>query len=159
MENALLQRYISAAREYSEEMIYYKLCKQRWVVSFDGFSKNLHLEIAPMISVDSVQYYDEDDALQTLPTTVYQVNDYLVNSVISLKANQSWPTTKEAMVNSVLVNCTVGIKQPKHTHKHAILLIAAAWYKNREDFVALDLKPIPHGAKALLGLYENQVFA
>jgi hypothetical protein len=37
-------------------------------------------------------------------------------------------------------------------------MLAAGWYKSREDISALDFKNVPNGAMALLNTTNNQVF-
>lgn len=156
-EDDLLKGCIVAAREYAEQVTGNKIMSQQWQLGFDSFSELSDFSIRPLISVDSIQYIDEDGATQALNSSVYQVDDFGFRGCVNLAYGESWPATR-AQANAVLVNGTFGYKQPPARIKQAILLIAASWVENREDLTELNLKQIPHGAMRLLSLDNNRHF-
>lgn len=156
-ENDLLARYIAAARDYAEHITGNKIISQQWQIAFDSFAESLEFPLRPLVSVESIQYVDENGATQTLDGAVYTVDDFGFRGCINLAYNQDWPETR-AQSNAVLVNATFGNKQPPERIKQAILLVAASWYENREDTTETSFKTIPHGALRLLSVDSNRFF-
>jgi uncharacterized phiE125 gp8 family phage protein len=155
-ENTLLRSYITAARQYCEGVINYKISRQKWTLCLERFESKITIHLGPVISIDAVRYYDGDNAIQTLDTSAYR--SAIGTTYTLLSAVDSWPTTSTEIHDAVQIDITCGKAQPLEHHKHAILMIAAGWYKNREDISDLDFKKTPNGADALLGITNNQVF-
>ncbi len=86
---------IPSARAAVEKYLGCKLITQTLKLSLDEFPCEGELEfpIWPVQSVTTVQYYDADDALQTLATSVYQVDVTRTPARLGLKSGQIWPAT------------------------------------------------------------------
>lgn len=156
-ENEYLARLISTAREYAENLSGNKILEQQWSIHYEAFTSPLMLFMRPVKSIESVQYYDADNVLQTLDSSVYEVTPYNFHSAIHLNNGQSWPAVYTRQY-PVIVNATFGRSLPLKTEQHAILLIATNWYRNREDATKEQLKTIPHGAESLLSQHLNVGF-
>lgn len=73
---------------------------------FDCFPRcTLELRGIPFVKLESIKYYDSDDALQTLATSTYRVDSYA--EFARLEPVNSWPSTK-ARINAVIVRYVVG---------------------------------------------------
>jgi len=74
--------------------------------AFDAFpSANFELQGIPAVKVLSIQYYDDDDELQTLATSAYRVDTYSTYARVQVVA--SWPSTYNK-INAVLIKYVVG---------------------------------------------------
>lgn len=119
------------------------LVAQTWDLRINGFPcGEIELPLPPLLSVESVTYYDVDNALQTLPTTYYEVIGVGGEKPgrIVLKSGQSWPTSY-ARQESVIVRLIAGYVDTSDSPAAgeipapivaAIKLLAAHWYENRE---------------------------
>jgi uncharacterized phiE125 gp8 family phage protein len=93
--NALLSSYIATAREAAEEYLGRGLYTQTWKLSLDWFANVMPLPMAaPLASITSVKYYDEDGTLQTLATSYYDTDTVARPGAVVLKPDQSWPSVQ-----------------------------------------------------------------
>jgi uncharacterized phiE125 gp8 family phage protein len=156
-DNSLIEALIIAAREYCEAFQWRAYITQGWELWLDGFPKSgqLILPRPPLISVDSITYYDVDDIGIPFDNSNYFVDTKNEPGWIVLNYGCSWPTEALRPANGVCVRFTVGYGDAEDVPqkvKQAILLIVGAWYEQRENFIATGGVPqeIPLGAKALL---------
>jgi len=156
-ENVLLKRYIVAARQYCEGVSNYMIARQKIRLLFDKFSTDFIIRTCPIISIDSITYFDSENMNQTIdsPEYIARISDtYTMVNHLTF-----WPTNLSTVIHKpVMVDVTAGKAQPLEHHKQAILMIAAHWYRHREDVSDLKSVEVPHGSRALLNLTNNQVF-
>jgi uncharacterized phiE125 gp8 family phage protein len=69
------------------------LVEQTWRQDFGCFSDCLRLPLAPVLSVESVTYFDSENAQQTLAASVYGLFSDARGSYVGLKPDQSWSGT------------------------------------------------------------------
>jgi uncharacterized phiE125 gp8 family phage protein len=67
------------------------LVEQTWRQEFACFSGCLRLPLAPVLSVDSITYFDGENAQQTLDTSVYALFADTLGPYVGSKPDQSWP--------------------------------------------------------------------
>ncbi len=118
----------------------------------------------PLISVSSIKYLDLDGTETTVATSVYRVDADSEPGRITLDYNQTWPTDKRDVTNSVIIEHTAGYgastSAVPEDIRHAILMLIGHWYENREALlVGTIAKPIEMGVEALLSPYRMEVFA
>lgn len=143
-----------AASEWCEEY-QNRVYVQREVIDyFDAFPIVIRPSKSPLISVDTVKYYDIDGVLQTLAAATYDVGTYKEPGRIALAYNQSWPSIR-AMINAVVVTYQAGwvarANIPEEI-KHAVKLMIGHLYENREAASQVTINSIPLGVKTLLGM-------
>lgn len=69
------------------------LVSQIWDLKIAEFgSEPIELPLAPLIEVQSITYYDEDNNSQTLGTDIYDVVGVGGQGMVYLKSGQSWPS-------------------------------------------------------------------
>ena len=91
-DDVYISALITTARMQVENMTWRALCPQQWQLVLDYYevrdngnfnyqspnyglqNKIIEIEKCPLISVDSIQYYDVNNTLQTLSTSAYQVD-------------------------------------------------------------------------------------
>ena len=134
-EDVLLEGYIKMATERAEFLLNAKLLTQTWDWFLDEFpAGDLESPLAPLVSVDSIKYYDSDNALQTWASLNYEVDlAGLVPRIVKAK-DVSWPTTYDR-INAVQIRVTVGYGAATavpQAIKHWITAAVAESYKARE---------------------------
>ncbi len=117
----------------------------------------VELPFPPFVSLDQVQYVDTDDALQTMGS----------DDLTALRAQIVLGRFKRATVRPVAgvwpamadrpdalrLRFTAGFQASEIAAQrlgHAMLMLVAHWYANRETATTAALSEIPHGAAALI---------
>jgi uncharacterized phiE125 gp8 family phage protein len=85
-------QFIAAATEEAEQYMGRGLLTQSWKLQLDWFPNEIPLPMAaPLQSITSVKYYDENGTQQTLATTYYGTDIVSRPGKVVLKPDQSWP--------------------------------------------------------------------
>jgi uncharacterized phiE125 gp8 family phage protein len=137
-EDALLATYLASARAIVEDRTGLKLATQTVKLRAWDFDCNtFKLPIAPVQSVSSITYVDNDGATQTLSTDVYTTALYGLTPLVSLKYGQSWPSHRCGLGN-VVVTCVVGYAADAAPDalRQAIKLLFGDFNQYREQAVA-----------------------
>ena len=90
-DDDMLTRYIATARREVEHITGRSLVRQRVRLSASGFSRLVLLR-PPLISVESVQYYDTARVLQTMAASDWYTTDDLVPELCIIDT-AAWPVT------------------------------------------------------------------
>lgn len=144
-EDGLVLAYLMAARQAAEEYLGRGLLTQTWTATFDDFATELYLPMAAPLQNDPlaspstapvITYYDVNGTLQTLATSVYDVDVTSRPGKIALKAGQAWPalqSSRRAWRVSVayVVGWTSAALVPERI-KHGIRLSVAALDADRD---------------------------
>lgn len=134
----LVNSLIIAARQYLEEYINRPIATQTLETSFDAFQDEFVLT-APIQSVSSIKYLDENNAEQTLAADQYIVDTYSDPVKITPNVDVSYPNTYQ-VPNAVKIRYVAGyttgdspdtLPMPKPL-KFAMLLVIGDLYANRE---------------------------
>jgi uncharacterized phiE125 gp8 family phage protein len=166
-EDALIQGYIVAAREYTENITGRQSTTATWDLGLDDFPCSIDMPKAPLQSVTSISYLDAAGVIQTLAPSNYKVvgafgtgepNPTAARGRITLPYGTMWPPTR-CEANSVTVRFVAGYgtadKVPMAL-KQAMLLLISLWYRNREAAqAAIAVTPLPMAVDALLGPYRT----
>lgn len=104
---ALINAYIQSSTEQVENHLSRSLINQKRSLLMDQFPACINTMSSPFIKLDSIQYYDQNNTLQTLATTVYDVAKNGERASITLKSGQSWPLV-ESRPHAVQVNYYAG---------------------------------------------------
>lgn len=99
-DNDLITALITATREWAEELSGRKLITQTITENLDEWPNSSYrnrrgeilLSVAPVQSVTSIRYYDENGTQQTLSSSRYIVDTRTDPTRIALKSDFSWPT-------------------------------------------------------------------
>lgn len=168
-DDDLITGLITAARDYVERWTRRTLVYTGYLLALDGFPDGpIELPRAPVVSAAAatvfayasprVQYYDPDGDLITLTVD----DDY----ELSLDANPpalvlpplvAWPSVQEARSNNVLVNFVSGYGAASTAVpallRHAVLLLVAHWYANREAVGSVGGE-VPLAVDSILRIYS-----
>jgi uncharacterized phiE125 gp8 family phage protein len=146
-EDDLLDGYIAAARAHVEAYCNTPLVSRTITAKCDSFCDFERFPLGPLASVSGIVYVDTDGANQTLAGTVYELRSDGLEASIVLKYNQSWPAIQSG--SRITVTGAVGYAAIPDDIIHAILLLIAHWFQNREA-VGDGLAIVPMGVDALL---------
>lgn len=159
-EDQLLSALITAARQYCEEHTGLALVATTYTATFDAFptgSESIYLPRGPSVddAAQSVSYVDPAGATQVIaPGQLNWRHDVDPGEVWPLDV---WPTTKTQKAAVSVSFRTAGT--PRQLAKQAVLLIAAAWFENREEISAVKPTEIPIGARRILDLLlQNEIW-
>lgn len=160
-DDTLITALIQAAREEAEQYLNLKLITQTVTEKLSCFptyadDNMILLSAAPVVSVGSVKYQDEEDTQQTLSTDIYGLDNFDLTHNIYLKNNQSWPTVldEKNAVELIYVVGYGGADDVPQLIKQAMLLMIGYWYENRTDKV----RKMPTQAQWCLDNYRNYTF-
>lgn len=107
-EDALIQAYISAAREAAENELGRVLIDQTWEQRLDAFpDAEIRLDVCRASSIVSVRYLDASGTLQTLAPTAYSLDSNTEPGWLFPAAGTTWPETADA-INAVRIQFVAG---------------------------------------------------
>ena len=106
-DDELIQSILNAASEWCEKYEGQSYTVRSWRVYLDYFPASIMLSYPPILSVDSIQYYDAGGELQTLDSSVYIVDTDTWPGLVYPAYNQFWPMTR-LEPKSVIVTYTAG---------------------------------------------------
>jgi len=156
-DDSWLTMAIIVARQYIEKTCELSLITQTRRTTFAGFHKPwLTLAYGPTISITTIEYYDQANALQTLAT--YQAALESNPCLIVPAAGQPWPSTMPNRIDAVKVTYVAGYGAAENVPaalKQGILLLVDFWYSNRSAVEMGSPGPIPFGVDALLNLFAS----
>ncbi|MEX1244866.1 MAG: head-tail connector protein [Thermoanaerobaculia bacterium] len=158
----LLVPIIATSQATVEKLTAKALTSQSLVARFNAFGSGLVLPVAPVQSVDTITYLDDDRAEQTLVAADFFAHptghDDERTTIIISALNKTFPNTA-SIAAAVTVSYTVGYSTVPAPLIHAVKLIAGHFYENREaTLVGVKAEEIPLGIMDLIANYREPVF-
>jgi uncharacterized phiE125 gp8 family phage protein len=170
LEDETIARYLAAAIDAASIYTNRQINQAEWQMSFDAWPACgfFALPIAPIVSVDAVTYFDEDDVEQTVAADLWSFVYTGEGGRLYLLEDFTSPTLRtDGPPDRIYVALTAGydaddgssgddpelVIPPAITA--AILLMLAHLYANREDVVVgKGAVQIPRGAEYLLDRHK-----
>jgi uncharacterized phiE125 gp8 family phage protein len=151
-EDTYIETLIVSARQYCENVTNRGFINQTWKLYLDSFPTQIELRICPVSSVTGITYVDTAGATTTLATSVYQL---LAGEpgIIDLKHEQVWPNLrgdKQGIVVTFVAGYGAAGSSVPDTIKHAMKLLIAHWYRNREATAVEVPMDVAQTVKSLL---------
>jgi uncharacterized phiE125 gp8 family phage protein len=156
---------ILAARQQAESITRRALITQTWKYYLAQFPINtpgqfpnaIELPLAPLQTVTSIKYTDNDGAEQTVDSGDYDVDINIEPGRIIPSFGNVWPSTRY-QANSVVVEYKTGYGNASTDIPaqliHAIKLLIGHWYENRESVVTgTQVNEVPDTVQYLLDRY------
>lgn len=159
-DDALIGNLIVSARRHLENICNRAFCTQTWAVVMDSwpFSDVIYLPKAPLQAIDSITYYDTEDATVILADTEYEVDAISEPGRIVLAVGKSWPCTNLRQSNGVEIRYTAGYgvaDDVPQEIKQAMLLLIGQWYEIREPIITSGaVNILPFTIDALITPYR-----
>lgn len=132
------------------------LVRQEWAESMDDFPAGdvLPLTLSPAVSVTSIEYYDDQNALRTFASSNYTIHNGRAGAYVKLEKESSWPSTydrDDAVTVTAIYGYGDAAANVPAVIKHAALLLLGHWYENREAVVVgTSAVELPAGVMKLL---------
>jgi|GEM_PF-1090959 hypothetical protein len=177
-----LRGLVKKAVEWIERTLSRQLLTATWCCYLDAFPNEIVLERCPVQTVTQIEYTDTEGNSQILPPDQYQFDvasqnwparvqpAYGLIWPVTRGYSRTWPTIEAnhlgelpeitGFYNAVQVTFTAGYGTPEEVPpglRHAILLAAAGWYRDREPTTigpGITVNPLPHSLEALLSLED-----
>jgi uncharacterized phiE125 gp8 family phage protein len=156
-EDAFILSKISAARRFCEDASQRAFVTQTlrmWADEFPAASApQLYLPRPKVQSVTSIKYVDEAGTLQTLDSSLYDVDAISEPAYVVPAFGKSWPVAR-AKVNAIQVEFVAGwgaASAVDERAKQAIMMLVAHWYQHREAAADVSIKEVEMAACSLLG--------
>lgn len=105
--DALVMMWIAGVTATVEHELGRALVTQGWRVTLDAFPAAIRLAMPPLMSVESVKFFDVAGALQILDPLDYVVDAINEPGYIMPAPGKAWPATA-VRVNAVMVDYTCG---------------------------------------------------
>lgn len=161
-EDTLIDGLVAAATDYVENHCRRYFVDTQVIMYLDRFESVITLPHGETTSVVSVKYYDVDDVLQTLSTSVYDVDSKNIPAIIVNHDGQTYPEVRKK-VNAVEITYNTGaalVSDVPQAIKQAMLLLIGHWYEHRESVEISGRMPfvVPHAVSALLEPYRVMRF-
>jgi uncharacterized phiE125 gp8 family phage protein len=138
-----------AAVAWAERWLGSAVAGREWEFLADDFSAGLVLPITPVISVDTV-VYDNAAGVETALAGFRSFNEGTSDRAYILPpVDTVWPEVS-GEPQAVRVVFTAGLATVPAQFRHAIRLLVAGWYENRESVAEKAPQSIPFGVEALL---------
>jgi uncharacterized phiE125 gp8 family phage protein len=162
-----ISRMISAARRTAEFAQCRELVRRQWDLSYDYWPGQKIGLRKPLISVDLVQYKDNNGNIFTLTENT----DYIVDKakpvpIILPTYNSFWPAFTRWPSSAILIRCTCG-HLPSESYwsnegahvLQGIQYLVQHFYDNREAFTRGigNIEEFPYAVTALLGLGSHVI--
>ena len=156
MDDVYIRGLIGAARAHTE-----MFTRRAWIdrtvdwnlPAFPAFPILLNeWPLAPLSSITSIKYVDNAGETQTWAASNYIVQTGLSPGVIELAFNVTVPTTRN-QPNAVTIRKVMGyggVDDVPPDARHAMLMLIAHWYENREEVTDLRLVTVPTAAESLM---------
>ena len=161
-EDALLDIYIAAARQWAEVKTRRALITQTWTMKLDKFPSSGFIEIPKLNlqSVTSIKYLDEDGNIQTWSDTLYDVDISSKPGRVIPIEDESYPDTDGSLGNvEILYVAGYGDagSDVNQSIIMAMLMTIGHLYQNREAVVTGTIAiEVPLGAKSMIAPFVDK---
>jgi len=137
VEDTLVASWIKAAVKLAEDYQHRAYIEQTWRLAYDSYPGRCIFVPRPnLISVESIKYYDTDDAETTFDSGSYFVDTNSEVGRIVLNDGAVWPSVSLRPVNSVIIEFKAGYGADADavpdSVKNAIYIYCTHMYENRE---------------------------
>lgn len=152
-DDALVRRLLLAARMWVEGQTHRALIEQTWDQNLPYFPTLIRFEKNPVMSVTSITYNEGSSPVPTLAASQYQVVARTHASYVSPAYGVSWPSTRN-VPEAVTVRFVAGYTDVPEPLKHAVAMLVAHWYENREVTTHGTVSEVPLAVEALISPYR-----
>lgn len=105
--DASITRWIKGVTREAEHQLGRSLINQGWRLSLDAFPDAFRLDHPPIVSIQSIQYFDVDNTLQTLDPADWLADIVTEPGFIVPGIGKAWPESYDR-VHAVTVDYTAG---------------------------------------------------
>ena len=159
-DDTYIDNLVSAATESAQIFTNRYFIKTTITQHGDTWNDMATLFKSKVDSITHIKYYDSDNTLQTLASSVYLEDLTHQPARIGLKPSQSFPSLADR-ISAVQCNYVVGYgtaaSDVPEGIRQAVLLTIGNWYENRQEVVVGRIATeLPKSAQYLLEQYKIQ---
>jgi len=155
-EDTYLSALLGAVEDWCEKYQNRKYLAAECVDYLDAWPDVIRPRWSTLISVTSIKYIDVNGDEQTWSSSEYQVDTDTLPGRIMPAYNCSYPNIRGGDLNAITVTYQAGYgsdaSETPASIRHAVMMIAAHLYENREHTAPITISEVPMGALSLLGL-------
>ena len=156
-DDTLITRLIAAAVAFTDGQgaLGKAMITQTWRQWAGNNPSEIQLAMLPVASVTAVKYYDSDGTLQTATLADFEVFGTSTYKYIKPISGKSWPVA-QTRSDAVAIEYTTGYGDATtdvpDTLRHALLMLVAHWYENRENSTLDRLESTPFGFDEMINI-------
>ncbi|MBA4189126.1 MAG: hypothetical protein C0467_14100 [Planctomycetaceae bacterium] len=157
VEDTELAVYITAARQQFEYGTNGRIVVPAIYKQYCNYWQDvIRLQVGAVTEVTSVEYYDEDDALQDLAS---YSTDLTSTPALVYVPDFDYPALSSTIIRPIVITFIAGMATVPSDVALAIKLLAGHYYKNRESHLVDDLKELPLGFQRICSKYNTGLIA
>lgn len=159
-DDSIIQRLIDAAVAFVDVQgaLGKAMITQTWGQWLSPNPSTVYLSLGPVQSVSAIKYYDVDGALQTATLADFNVFGTPNRISVSPKSGKAWPVT-QTRDDAIKIEYVIGYGSTSasvpETVRHALMMLVAHWYDNRETSTEKQMFDLPYGFTDMIGIERN----
>ena len=159
-DDTIIQRLIDAAVAFVDVqgVLGRAMITQTWGEWLAPNPSTVLLSLGPVQSVSAIKYYDIDGVLQTATLADFNVFGTPNRITITPKTSKAWPIT-QTRDDAIKIEYVVGYGSTSasvpQTVRHALLMLVAHWYENRETTQEKQMQDLPYGFMEMMNIERN----
>jgi len=162
-DDGYIDGLVTAVRMYLERICWSAFITQTYDLYLDDWpaASVIHLPRAPLQSVSSITYTDDDGNESTFASVDYIVDTVSKPARIVLADSATWPTGTLRNANAIVIRFVAGYGDNAEDVPapiiHAAKLLLTDYYENREQSIVMQgatVNQLPWGVPALLRPYR-----
>lgn len=160
-DDIVIQRLIDSAVAFvdAQGVLGFAMITQTWGQWLSPNPGTVQLSLGPVQSVSAVKYYDVDGVLQTATLSDFNVFGTPNRITVSPKSGKAWPVTQtrdDAIKIEYVIGYGATSASVPQTVRHALMMLVAHWYENRETSSEKQMLDMPYGFSEMIGIERNQ---
>lgn len=160
-DDIVIQRLIDASVAFvdAQGVLGFAMITQTWGQWLGPNPGTVSLLLGPVQSVSAIKYYDADGVLQTATLSDFNVFGTPNRITVSPKSGKAWPITQtrdDAIKIEYVVGYGATSASVPQTVRHALMMLVAHWYENRETSAEKQMVDLPYGFSEMIGIERNQ---
>jgi uncharacterized phiE125 gp8 family phage protein len=159
-DDTIIQRLIDAAVAFVDVqgVLGRAMITQTWGEWLAPNPSTVILSLGPVQSVSAIKYYDVDGVLQTATLSDFNVFGTPNRITVSPKSGKAWPVTQtrdDAIKIEYVIGYGATSASVPQTVRHALMMLVAHWYENRETSAEKQMVDLPYGFSEMIGIERN----
>lgn len=159
-DDTIIQRLIDAAVAFvdAQGVLGFAMITQTWGQWIGPNPGTVYLSLGPVQSVSAIKYYDADGVLQTATLSDFNVFGTPNRITVSPKSGKAWPVTQtrdDAIKIEYVIGYGATSASVPQTVRHALMMLVAHWYENRETSAEKQMVDLPYGFSEMIGIERN----
>lgn len=159
-DDTIIERLVNAAVAFVDVqgVLGRAMITQTWGEWLAPNPSTVMLSLGPVQSVSAIKYYDVDGVLQTATLADFNVFGTPNRITITPKTGKAWPTTQtrdDAIKIEYVIGYGNAASDVPQTVRHALLMLVAHWYENRETTQEKQMQDLPYGFMEMMNIERN----